>query len=552
MRRSRAVLAAFVGAVVFVACRDQDVTTFPLHRPLPHAGFDIDPLGSVSGVIGGTNNPFGVTESQLADYPATGKMMLDSLAYANIGWIRLPIDWYTVQPNSATDWVDDVVRKVDSTALWAQQRGINVLLAVNTSSPSWATDDSLTCPPDSLHITAWRNYVGAIVQTFKQYGVHTYAISNEPDALNESVSGNMKCPRENWIARGQRALQAAADTIQKADNSGRVVAYELSSAATNAQLDSVNKSLLHVDSLLSRRIDVLGVHKYDYAAAAFDFMNSQISTYVPNREVWLTEVDLGANASERDQRNYMSVLISKFGHDHSPESIYKTNSNWTKTFIWRMAGETGDTRVLFDNGWQSDPGQLRARQQWYAYKFFTTTYPSYASGGLPSYYYWGYHWDPASSTGTWEMRSDAEPSLGVSGNGAHYYSYMFSLHPSLVRAGMSICDTTTFGYIVGPYGACNGDHAGPFTYDSYDHSVQQLQLTLDTNALPGPASNDRLGPSGLVRLQACFRVSYYDPSTVYGWDLARTNFCDQSSLSTKLSTTGWIDAIAFWLNGDLR
>jgi aryl-phospho-beta-D-glucosidase BglC (GH1 family) len=102
----------------------------------------------------------------------------DNIAYTGAKWVRLDVDWKSVE-SSPGQWNWRFTdRVVDS----ARARGINVLL-VPTYSPAWARrsvcSNSMYCPPAD---PAWfANFVRATVSRYSPVGVRHYEIWNEPN-----------------------------------------------------------------------------------------------------------------------------------------------------------------------------------------------------------------------------------------------------------------------------------------------------------------------------------------------------------------------------------
>jgi aryl-phospho-beta-D-glucosidase BglC (GH1 family) len=102
----------------------------------------------------------------------------DNLAYTGAKWVRLDVDWKSVESSpGAWNW-----RFTDRVVNAARSRGIHVLL-VPTYSPQWAREgacsNSMYCPPAD---PAWfANFVSATVSRYAPVGVHHYEIWNEPN-----------------------------------------------------------------------------------------------------------------------------------------------------------------------------------------------------------------------------------------------------------------------------------------------------------------------------------------------------------------------------------
>src|SRR5688572_20458053 len=95
MRRSILLGVAF-STTLAIACRDTD----------PVAGVVAVPIRTaevVQLITPAVSNPFGMVVGNLGQWDVSGPAMLDSLAMANIGWIRLgTAGWYYSEPDSAS------------------------------------------------------------------------------------------------------------------------------------------------------------------------------------------------------------------------------------------------------------------------------------------------------------------------------------------------------------------------------------------------------------------------------------------------------------------
>jgi hypothetical protein len=110
----------------------------------------------------------------------------DSIAVTGAKWVRLDVDWKSVEPLPGRwNW-----RFTDRVVWVARAHGINVLL-VPTYTPPWARRSvcasSMYCPPAD---PGWyANFVHATVARYSPIGVHHYEIWNEPNWDPWWVSG---------------------------------------------------------------------------------------------------------------------------------------------------------------------------------------------------------------------------------------------------------------------------------------------------------------------------------------------------------------------------
>jgi polysaccharide biosynthesis protein PslG len=184
---------------------------------------------------------------------------LDDLDRLGVTWLRLPVDWATIQAGGSRTYRwglhDRVLRE-------ARRRGIRVV-GVLLYTPRWAQPTSLA--PNFLNAPArpadLAVFAGRVARRYRAIGVHHWEIWNEPN--HESW----------WLPRADaggytRALRAASRAIRRADPravviSGGLAPWHLEDGPNQRPADFLQSMYRHG---AKPWMDAVGVHPYSFPA----------------------------------------------------------------------------------------------------------------------------------------------------------------------------------------------------------------------------------------------------------------------------------------------
>jgi hypothetical protein len=255
------------------------------------------------------NDRYGIHTYYLSSYLA------DKSRELGTGYVRIQIDWDSVQPTGPDEWNDD------SFVSWldhAREHHLK-LFATLANTPPWA-GPCQHCMPDSGG--SWENFV---------YRVMAEARARYPDV--EMVYGiwnepNLTGPRGFFMgtAADYATLFSLADTARRIANpAARLGGPELADGGTDpyGYLDDVMTRL----QPYLRPSDVITVHWYPGQGSLSDWI-AAAAARSRGQEVWLTET--GANTcSDTDQRRWIDFIINTFDQG-SP------SPRWTKMFWYYL------------------------------------------------------------------------------------------------------------------------------------------------------------------------------------------------------------------------
>jgi hypothetical protein len=231
------------------------------------------------------------------------------------GYVRIQIDWDTLQPRSRRDWNDGLLRAWLSTANSHSLK----LYATLANTPRWA-GSCQHCMPDQ--IADWYEFVYRVIsQTRRDYPdlEIVFGIWNEP---------NLTGP--NGFFQGTDAdyallFQSASLAREAADPAVRLAAPEISVGGFGP--------LVFLESVLTkigphfRERDIVTFHWYPGQGALSDWV-SAVAGAAAGHEVWLTET--GDNTcNDTEQRGWIDYVINTFDYK-SPSPL------WTKIFVYYL------------------------------------------------------------------------------------------------------------------------------------------------------------------------------------------------------------------------
>jgi hypothetical protein len=251
------------------------------------------------------NDRYGIHTYYLSTYLAEKSRELGA------GYVRIQIDWDSVQPDGPDDWNDD------SFLSWLDHAHDNhlKLFATLASTPAWA-GPCQQCMPDNGG--SWENFVYRVmVEARTRYPdlEIVYGIWNEP---------NLTGPRGFFMGTSAdyATLFALADAARRAANpAARLGGPELADGGTDP-LGYLNDVMTRLQPYL-RTSDVITVHWYPGQGSLTDWI-AAAAARSRGQEVWLTET--GDNTcNDTEQRRWLDFIVNTFDHD-SP------SPRWTKMF----------------------------------------------------------------------------------------------------------------------------------------------------------------------------------------------------------------------------
>lgn len=148
---------------------------------------------------------------QLSDPPATRNADLDRARASGAKWVRLSLNWITLEPRRKGEynWAP-----ADALVAAATSRGLRVLGQVSYT-PAWArSGGSETSPPRNPN--DFGDFMAAAARRYGPRGVHAWEIWNEPNLFT------MWSPRPN-VGQYTALLKAAYPKIKAADRNATVI-----------------------------------------------------------------------------------------------------------------------------------------------------------------------------------------------------------------------------------------------------------------------------------------------------------------------------------------
>ena len=200
------------------------------------------PFASTEGILPscavGVQNPYGI---ELAGFPPIGSnfeltdaemdemmldftSMVDALKQSGAGWVRVYINWSSIQPTSTTFnwgtldyWISEITKA-----------GIKVI-GVVSNPPLWAAtgkDDVPICTNMVTNFTGFSKFLETLVRRYggMPYYVKTWEIMNEPDA-EDSDSGcdNALSNYADHPEVYRQVLTTASNTIRSIDPTAKIL-----------------------------------------------------------------------------------------------------------------------------------------------------------------------------------------------------------------------------------------------------------------------------------------------------------------------------------------
>jgi len=235
--------------------------------------------------------------------------ILDRVAGAGIGWIRVDMNWFQMEPSrDGYNWgfMDTVVNH-------ARSRGLEIF-ATLAYTPAWASGTGNIADPP-LDTADWYDFVYDTVSRYR-HAVQYWGMWNEPN-LDQFFTGSGWQYRE-WI------LKPGAQAARAADPGCRVLGPELAHLSSSDWPDWMEEAMTAGGA---DHIDIVSHHCYkgDTGNDIFRYLDADAG-YWPwdppplmkvledigagDKPVWLTEVGWATDeVSEEDQAVYYHQLL---------------------------------------------------------------------------------------------------------------------------------------------------------------------------------------------------------------------------------------------------
>lgn len=262
---------------------------------------------------------------------------LDALADLGVGWVRIDVNWFVVEPREgAYDW-----REIDRVVDGARARGLQVF-ATLAYAPAWASEaDGDGVPTNNVpRAGAYERFVEAAVRHLDGRVTH-FGMWNEPN-LDGFFEGSVD-------AYVDRVLVPGAAAVRRACAGCTVLAPDL--AGVSGWQGYLGDVLRHA----ADSIDVLAHHTYaspqsvraqwacDDLDHALDIGADAICFYKPglrqvldeaafDRPVWLTETGYRANPWDDEAQQDRQVRYARRVLELQLEHAW-----WTNTFFYELS-----------------------------------------------------------------------------------------------------------------------------------------------------------------------------------------------------------------------
>ncbi len=232
--------------------------------------------------------------------------IVDLIKNAHIGWARIDIDWFSVEPEKGVyNW-----KRLDESISYLRAKGINIFATI-AYTPSWASSNGeINGVPKN--IDDWENFVETVVRRYKGK-IKYWGIWNEPN-LEKFFSGSTK----DYV---EKILIPAYKSIKKVGIDNFVVAPAVTYlTGTDSRWDEWLREILGPGK---DYIDVVDFHIYDTRGVSFiieklekgsDLLPSVFSVLeevgVADKQFWITETGWSTDILTDDQQaeNYFDML----------------------------------------------------------------------------------------------------------------------------------------------------------------------------------------------------------------------------------------------------
>lgn len=355
-----------LAALLSVACQDT-----PSGVVDPASGSGRHPAGDL--YLYPSPEPFGVVANGPIGDPAKGPQILDFASDANVGWIRITIYWYLMQPrggatpDSLAPLDPDYVAEIRRVIQYAQQRGLKIVATLN-DSPDWVRhcavpDPGPDCgkgysphlPPHASMYIWWQRYVSQMVQTFPE--ITYWSIWNEPNAPRNYPYDTTPFMTADIYATLIAYAQDVPEFRGTAGAKRYMVVGEL--AKWGAVVDYLSTVLGSVGS----RTDIVAVHWYGYAQETEDAMSAIVTQTRNNIGYWQWPLWLTESNGEHTRNN--PDVQARFLTQVYTRMLSGRNSWWQKTFFFNLVAEDEAYQLVDGLSSMDSGGTLVPRKAWY-------------------------------------------------------------------------------------------------------------------------------------------------------------------------------------------
>lgn len=182
---------------------------------------------------------------------------LDNMKSTGVGWVRIDMEWYVVQPSSTStyDW-SAYDRAIDA----IHQHSLKALVILDYA-PAWAAIDG--CKPSSRHQCApadpmaFAAYAAAATARYTSDGVTCWEIWNEPNAQR------FWYPGANAAAYAE-LLKVTYLAIKQINPNATVITGGLASTVSRGTIASPDYMAAFYQAGAEPYFDAIGAHPYSY------------------------------------------------------------------------------------------------------------------------------------------------------------------------------------------------------------------------------------------------------------------------------------------------
>lgn len=266
---------------------------------------------------------------------------------ANIGWVRVNLRWYQINPAHGV-WDFTIADRIVGEA---EARGLRILGILSTA-PQWAGGGSLGNIPPS-HTPYWEEYVRRVAQRYKGR-VAAYEIWNEPNLSGNSGIGIGWDLALSVYPRYTDYLRIAAQQI-RTWAPGTLVVGPGTSSQPNSRTVEIFKMIQSTNS--SQYIDVVSFHANGGDNSIIDvrsWIQSHLNTLTVRnpsnsaKPIWVTEMGWRSGAvGEVGQRDRVEDLVQELVADGGILCQAWTVYNFSHAFIFLLKDVGAETAGIY-------------------------------------------------------------------------------------------------------------------------------------------------------------------------------------------------------------
>jgi polysaccharide biosynthesis protein PslG len=278
-------------------------------------------------------NNFGFSANEIIWMNAAQQaQQLDDMKATGVGWVRIDMQWYVVQPSNTPTYNWSVYdRAIDA----INQRGLKALVILDYA-PAWAAIDG--CKPTSSHqcapadTAAFAAYAAAAAARYTPRGVTSWEIWNEPNARRFWYPGTDATAYANL-------LRATYPVIKQLNPSAIVITAGLASTATEGTVAPPDYIASLYQAGAKPYFDAIGAHPYSYPL--LPMINAEWSGWTQmleihgvaasqgdaTKQIWMTEVGAPSDGPHHVSESFQAQIAE--------EAISLRNSySWAGPLFW--------------------------------------------------------------------------------------------------------------------------------------------------------------------------------------------------------------------------